>query len=199
MAKSKLNWNLAPFRQPPSAPIEPWERYRALRQTLDEAVKFEDLADHKARFAMILMGALNALFFFMVLSGAARRLLSASPPWVVGYLALCGAAAFFLFHQAIEALRPRTSRKPSGIPEATPDAIGLRHHDDVLRRSDDAYVSAWREVSVEEINTEIALQVHRQAEVNQAKERALTRLYAGLRVAMLLLVGLVLLVVLLRG
>src|SRR5687767_1110114 len=46
-------------------PMDSWERYRALRDILDEAIDLVDLADHKARFALIIMGALNALMFIM--------------------------------------------------------------------------------------------------------------------------------------
>jgi hypothetical protein len=170
-------------------PVEPWDRYRALRQTLDEAQKFEDLADHKARFAMILMGALNALVLFVALSELSGGFSLAAQPSVAAYMALCGLAAIYLFHQAIEALRPRALHREG------PEAIGLRHHDDILRRTDEAYLSAWRDVRVEQLNDEIARQVRRQAEVNKAKETALIRLYAGLRIMMFLLVGLVLILV----
>jgi hypothetical protein len=181
-----------------SEPVEPWERYRALRQTLDEAQKFEDLADHKARFAMILMGALNALLLVLALSESSGVASLASQPWIVGYLLLCGSSAIYLFHQAIEALRPRSSNRPrSSVRDAggEPAEAGLRHHDEVLRQDQEAYLSAWQRVCVEQLNREIARQVHQQAQVNQAKERALTRLYAGLRVMMFLLVGLVLILV----
>ena len=175
-----------------SEPVEPWERYRALRQTLDEAQKFEDLADHKARFAMILMGALNADFVVLALSDASGGLSFFAEPQQAGYLALCGAAALYLFHQAIEALRPRSQgrRTPTSGDSGAEATIGLRHHDDVLRRSHEAYLAAWQQVGVEQLSREIALQVHRQAQVNRDKEKALTRLYAGLRTMMLLLVGL---------
>jgi len=173
-------------------PVEPWDRYKALRQTLDEAQKFEDLADHKARFAMILMGGLNALLVFGALSdGSGARSLT-SQPGLSAYLGLCGVAVVYLFHQAIEALRPRGLRRPRAESEGE-RAAGLRHHHDVLQLSDAAYLAAWRQVRVEQLNDQIALQVHRQAEVNRAKEKALTRLYSGLRVMMILLVGLVVL------
>src|SRR6185503_4992069 len=45
--------------------LDSWERYRALTDVLSEALDLVDLADHKARFALIIMGALNALLFIM--------------------------------------------------------------------------------------------------------------------------------------
>lgn len=41
--------------------LEPWERYRALDDTLDHMRDVSDMGDQKARFALIIMGALNAV------------------------------------------------------------------------------------------------------------------------------------------
>src|SRR5437868_11915883 len=41
-------------------PLDPWQRYKALSDTLDAEQDLVDLADHKARFALIILGALNA-------------------------------------------------------------------------------------------------------------------------------------------
>jgi hypothetical protein len=176
-------------------PVEAWDRYRALRHALDEAQKLEDLADHKARFALILMGALNALLVVLELRADLLGLFSASPrPWVVGAVAVYGLTAFYFFLQAIEALRPRAIARGLARPADGPLEDGpaqLRHHEAILRRGPESYLQAWREVRVEQLNAEIALQLHAQAEVNQAKQRALHRLYAGLRVMAFLVAVLV--------
>src|SRR6188474_3022510 len=44
--------------------LDSWERYRALTDALDEAVDLVDLADHKARFALVIMAAVNVVLFF---------------------------------------------------------------------------------------------------------------------------------------
>ena len=41
-------------------PLDSWERYRALNDTMDEAYELVGIANREARFAAILMGALNA-------------------------------------------------------------------------------------------------------------------------------------------
>src|SRR5205814_505941 len=46
-------------------PLDSWERYRALTDVLDEAIDLVDLADHKARFALVIMAALNVVLFFV--------------------------------------------------------------------------------------------------------------------------------------
>jgi hypothetical protein len=112
----------------------------------------------------------------------------------VGAVAVYGITALFFFLQAIEALRPRAvsrllARPPSGAREEYP--ARLRQHDAILKRNPEAYLQAWREVRVGQLNAEIALQLHEQAEVNQAKQRALHRLYGGLRVMTLLMAALV--------
>ena len=45
--------------------LDSWERYRALTDVVEEALDLVDLADHKARFALVIMGALNALLFLL--------------------------------------------------------------------------------------------------------------------------------------
>ena len=46
--------------------LDPWERYRTLVDALEEAMDLVELADRKARFALVIMGALNISFFFLV-------------------------------------------------------------------------------------------------------------------------------------
>src|SRR5713101_889484 len=46
-------------------PLDSWERYRALTDVLDEAIDLVDLADHKARFALIIMTATNAVILLL--------------------------------------------------------------------------------------------------------------------------------------
>ena len=47
-------------------PLDPWERYRTLVDALEEGMDLVELADRKARFALVIMGALNIAFFFLV-------------------------------------------------------------------------------------------------------------------------------------
>ena len=41
--------------------LDPWERYRALVDTYEAFFDMNELADRKTRFALVMMGALNAL------------------------------------------------------------------------------------------------------------------------------------------
>lgn len=175
-------------------PLDPWERYRALVDAIEEGVNVLEIADRKARFALVVMTALNLGFFFVVtrpeLSGAVPENLR---PWLGGALLLYAVVAVFFFLEAVEALRPRHIRlHAAGPPEGLPnDASGLRHFEEIVRRDVGSYQRAWSEVRFDELNAELAAQSHALARVNLEKHAALHRLYGGLRVLTVLAAALV--------
>src|ERR671914_2604927 len=88
-------------------PLDAWERYRALNDAIDEAYDLIDVNNREARFALILLGGLNALI--VIAAGRSDLVASLDPQqrtWtgvlLVGY---AGVAVFFLL-EAIKALRP---------------------------------------------------------------------------------------------
>jgi uncharacterized protein YjiK len=175
-------------------PLDPWERYRALVDALEEAQDLVELADRKARFALVIMGALNVAFFFLV---TRSEVLDYLPRWLrpfLGfYLLVYAAVALFFFLEAIEALRPRRFRPHlpypgDGGPEHYPQ--GLRYHEDIVQRDVEAFRRAWREVRFGQLNAELAVQNHVMARINVDKYSSLRRLYGGLRVLTLLAGGL---------
>lgn len=166
-------------------PLDSWERYRALCDALKEANDLVDLADHKARFALVIMGALNAVLFI----GATRgQFAGALPPavqaWLGPGLVIYALVAAYFFLQAIETLRPRHlgPRQPAtgGAGEDTP--LGLRFYADVLMRDPAAFAAAWQGVNIGQLNAEVARQIHTVSRINDAKYAALRRLYTGLKV-----------------
>jgi hypothetical protein len=166
-------------------PLDSWERYRALCDALKEANDLVDLADHKARFALVIMGALNAILFIAATRG---QFGGAMPPavqaWLGPGLVVYALIAAYFFLQAIETLRPRhlEPRQPvtGGAGEDTP--LGLRFYADVLMRDSAAYTAAWQGVNIGQLNAELARQIHTVARINDAKYAALRRLYSGLKV-----------------
>jgi len=184
----------AKLRAQSTRSMDPWERYRALVHTLEEAQDLVELADRKARFALVIMGALNVAFFFIATrSGLPDDL----PPWLrpfLGfYLVVYAAVALFFFLEAIEALRPRSLRPKlpypgEGGPEHFPE--GLRHYEDIVQRDLESYRRAWRELRFGQLNAELAVQNHIMAHINLDKYRSLRRLYGGLRVLTILAGGL---------
>jgi hypothetical protein len=173
-------------------PLDSWERYRALVDTTDEAYELIDISNREARFALILMGGLNAVLLVVATRTELANLLSgAQRVWfgtaIVAYVLL---AVYFLI-QAIELLRPRKFHphpRPPDQPEGREDfPVGIRYYEDVVMRDVDSHWKAWREVHIGQLNAELAIQLHSLCQVNQAKHVALRRLYAGLRAMTLLL------------
>jgi uncharacterized protein YjiK len=175
-------------------PLDPWERYRALVDALEEAQDLVELADRKARFALVIMGALNIAFFFIVTRTDILELLPAwLKPFLGFYLLVYAAVALFFFLEAIEALRPRRFRPHLPYPgDGGPDHYpqGLRYYEDVVQRDVEAFRRAWRDVRFGQVNAELAVQNHVMARINLDKYRSLRRLYGGLRVLTLLAGGL---------
>ena len=176
-------------------PLDSWERYRALTDVLDEAIDLVDLADHKARFALVIMAALNVVLFFVaVRTDLVREIPKFIQPFVGVYVLIYALVALYFFLQAIESLRPRKSQPQvspvtqTGIEEFP---LGIRFYEDILRRDVEDYKRAWKEVHVGQLNAELAVQAHALAGINRAKYTALRRLYSGLKLMTLLAVGLV--------
>lgn len=172
---------------------DPWQRYKALLDTLKESQDLVDLADHKARFALMIMGALNAAILF---AGTRSELLMRVPeklrPWLYFYFAIYAAIAIYFLLQAIESLRPR--RHPALPRKSTisdrDESLGLRFFAEAIRYDAPTYVEAWHSVRVSQLNAELAQQVHTIARINSAKYAAVSRLYLGLQAITILTAGL---------
>jgi hypothetical protein len=170
--------------------LEAWERYRALVDASDEAYELIDISNREARFALILMGALNAVALVLLTRADALTLLPARDRyWMVGlFVAYIVMAVGFLM-QAIEALRPGRFRPRiwdwNGVDDDRP--IGVRYYEDVIRQSAAEHWKAWQDVKLTQLNAEIAVQVHSLSLKNHAKHVAIRRLYAGLRLMALVL------------
>jgi uncharacterized protein YjiK len=167
-------------------PLESWERYRALTDALDEAHDLVDLGDHKARFALIISGALNVFLYAL---GASTDIIDNVPEhlrFAVAILAgLYAVLAIYNLIQAIESLRPRRatpyvhfSADTGGFEEYP---VGLRFYEDILSHDMEAYRRAWREVRVGQLNNEVVVQLHALAAINRSKFAALDKLYRGLQ------------------
>ena len=177
----------------PTRPLDGWERYRALVDASDEAYDLIDISNREARFALIVMGALNALPLVLLTRTDAVSLMTGGERYwmvalLIGYALLL--LAFIL--QAIEALHPGRFRPSLGDwPTGTTDfPIGVRYFEDVIKRSASEYWSTWQHVRLSQLNAELAVQLHGLALKNNAKHRAVRRLYVGLRAMALMLASL---------
>ena len=183
---AKLSKKERRFLKDAHRPLESWERYRALTDVLDEAIDLVDLADHKARFALVIMGALNALLFIMA---SQTDVFDAIPPtWrpaMTGVIIVYALIAMYFVIQAIESLRPRKAQPQVRYASETgleDFPVGLRFYEDILSRDVEAYRRAWRELRIGQLNAELSVQAHALAQINKAKYAALRRLYLGLQI-----------------
>jgi len=175
-------------KQSDSRPLGAMERYRALNDAMDEAYDLFDLTNRDARFALILMGGLNAaLVVFATRSEIVSRLTPTQGAITGVVLAAYVVLAFVFLLQAIQALRPGNIRPVSKIDAAVGLPVGVRYFEDVVTRSVDEHVAAWNNVTIAQLNTELAAQVHSMCLRNVKRKDALRRLYNHLRLMTILL------------
>jgi hypothetical protein len=178
-------------------PLDAWERYRALNDAIDEAYDLIDVSNREARFALLLLGGLNA---FIVIAASRTDLVASLDPQprvITSVLfAVYAVLAVFFLLEAIKALRPGRFRPDLGNwPDSSPDyPRRVRYFEDVVLRDVESHWRAWQEVQVEQLNAELAIQLHSLSQKNQATRISLRRLYTGLRVMTLLITALLLLV-----
>jgi len=175
-------------------PLDPWERYRALNAAMDEAYELIDLNNREGRFALILMSGLNAAVLVAgTRNDIATLLMAETRPIAISLFMIYVIVALYYTLQAVDALRPGHFRPRLGSwsKDRADYPKGVRYFEDVIARDAEGYWQAWREVTMEQLNAELAVQVHSLCIKNNYKRLALRRLYNGLRLMTLLLAGIV--------
>jgi hypothetical protein len=165
-------------------PLGAWELYRALNDALDEGHDQFDLSNRDARLALILMGGLNAALVVLASQtrlGAGLSILERQIEGGVTAVYALFAVAFLL--QAIDMLRPGHYRPRMGEWRADRDDYprGIRYFEDVVLRDTEPHWQAWRDTSVQQLNAELAVQLHSLCRQNHARKIALRGLYRSLR------------------
>jgi hypothetical protein len=169
-------------------PLDPADRYDAQIDAVKFAQDLIELGDRKARFALVIMSVLNAIAVLIAVRGGSD-LLPTTGPWAVLLaleLAAYAITTGYYIWQAISALRPRGVEPPSAsdLPsQITPGAsMRVLFHADVVARDRASYRALWDQLRQDNLNTELADQLHTLAGINQTKFAALDRLYFGLGV-----------------
>lgn len=166
-------------------PLTPSELYRALDDALDEGYDLFDLSNREARFALILMGGLNAALVIAATQTSLAAHLSPVERQIEGaVIGIYAVFALLFLMQAIQALRPgqyrpdleRWSHERRDLPK------GVRYFEDIVSRSSEEHWEAWKTVTVRQLNAELAVQVHSMALKNNVRKKALRRLYNSLRI-----------------
>ena len=174
-------------------PLDPWERYRALSDHVDHLLDVTELADRKTRFALVILGALNAVNVLIAIRAPQIDADGLNHTFIQVYVAGYVLISLFFFVYAIMALRPRVGRMHRE-GEARGKG-GLRLMTDMLATDIDDYYELWRTAEVGQLDREMALQAYLLARANADKFQAVRRVFQGL----LLLVGLTALLVAIIG
>src|SRR5690349_6981709 len=164
-------------------PLGAWELYRALNDALDEGHDQFDLSNRDARLALLLMGGLNAALIIFASQTNLRAWTDVQRQIEFGVIAVYALFAIAFLLQAIDTLRPgHYMPNYSHWPDARGDhPKGLRYFEDVVLRDTEAHWQAWKHVSLEQLNAELAAQLHSLCLKNQARKTALRGLYRNLR------------------
>lgn len=168
-----------------SRQLDPWERYRALADHVDHLLDITELADRKTRFALVILGALNAVNVLIAIRAPQLGAEGVSPvllqSYITGYVLLSLYAAVY----AILALRPRSQETDGASAQDEPTGMKLLAGG-APDADAEAYYDTWRQAELSQINRELAMRSHLLARANTEKFQALRRVYQGL----LVLVGL---------
>ena len=173
--------------------LDPALRYRALINAVEAGQDLIELADKKARFALIIISVLNAVAIVLAVRGG-ESLIPRTGSWALviqmELVVYVGVTVYYIF-QAIETLRPRGTRSggtdtlPSSVEPGT--SMRVLFYSDIVRRDRAAYRRIWEDLRQDNLNVELAEQMHTIAGINQSKFVALARLYAGVRVMAIML------------
>ena len=160
--------------------LDPWERYRALSDHVDHLLDVTELADRKTRFALVILGALNAVNVLIAVRAPQLGADGLSPAllqsYITGYVLISLYAAVF----AIVALRPRSQEMDGAAAQQAPTGMTLLAG--TPNTDADAYYDTWRQADLSQVNRELAMRSHLLARANTEKFQALRRVYHGLLV-----------------
>lgn len=163
--------------------LEPWEQYRVLTDMAKIQQDLMEMADRRTRFALLILGTLNALNIVIVarpdLLNQAGVQVQRPVPFVAIYVVAYATISLYLFVQAINALKPRATPlldKQEGSDRR------LRHFGAIVSQSADEYLQGWRDATIGTVLKELAFHVQLSARVVSEKYVAIRRLYLGLMV-----------------
>jgi hypothetical protein len=182
----------AKLRRDAERPPDSFERFRILMELISEGRQVVDLADHKARYALVIIGVLNAgVFFLLSRAHLVSDLPLAVKPWLMGFLIAYALLTFVFVLHAIDCLRPRQLHyarllTPAGGSAAHDIRPGLMYWEAIASYELEAYQHAWGAARMEQINSEVVVIAHRLALLIRAKYAALGKLYIGLVILVVL-------------
>lgn len=170
-------------RRDAERPPDSFERFRILVELVGEGRQLVEIADHKARYALIVLGVLNAGVYIVISRGhMIATLPSAARPWLLGALFAYALLTFLFLLHAIDCLRPRRL----SCADLIPGRQSLLIWDAAASTDIATFRAAWSAARMDQINDEAVVVAHRAARILDVKYRALGRLYAGLTAVVIL-------------
>lgn len=179
----RLRKRLEKLQQDAVRPPDSFERFRILEALVGEGRQLVELADHKARYALVILGVLNAGVFVVISRG--HMIASLPPglkPWLVGALFVYALLTLLFMLHAIDCLRPRRL----GYADLLLDRPSLVFWDAIATTDLETYRQAWAGARMDQINAEVVLIAHRESRILDVKYTALGRLYIGLATLVIL-------------
>lgn len=167
------------------------DQCRNLWEAVDQARRMVELADHKARYALVVMGVVNAgVFLLATRSSHFAQLVPESIRAGFSFLMFpFGLVALVFLLDAYNSLRPRPPSLPPpapGMQGAASRPLGLIFWNEILRGSVESYQRSWETVRMGQFNNELAAMAYSLAEVIRIKYTALRRLYIELLIVIIL-------------
>lgn len=190
----------AKLRRDAERPPDSFERFRVLSELVNQGRQVVELVDHKARYALVVIGVLNAgVFFLMSRAHLFGSMAQGARAWLIGFMVTYAALTFLFVFYAVDCLRPRRLRYrdvmaangDSGEPWARHAPRGILFWETISNYELDAYRRAWSGIRMEQLNAEVVIIAHQQAQLIRAKYVVLGRLYWGLA-ALVVLAGVLL-------
>ena len=157
--------------------LDPWERYRVLTDISKLQLDMLEMADRRTRFALLILGTLNALNVLVVARPdlLAPAGVQAEPmTGTAGYVVVYAALSVFLFVQAVVALKPRVAPL---IDKGAGTDFRLRHLGAIMSQTAEEYLDGWRQATVGNVNKELASHVQHSARAVPEKYTAVGRRY----------------------
>lgn len=173
--------------------LQPPQRYRVMNDSVRQSQDLIELADKKVRFALVIISIVNGLLVFIV-ARAGTDVLPRTGFWGVVAQATLAAYVMLTFYHlwhAISVLKPRLTPPPppGSLPTSVTPGVSARvlYYGDVALRDMATNRRLWDEMRQDSINAELADQLFILGRINQAKFADVVKLYAGIRMLVIVL------------
>lgn len=178
--------------------LDAWEQYRALWDGIDFKRQLINMGDKKVRFALVIMGALNAVLLIVLTRGPVIRLIPDSVRiWLALLLVGYGIVTFMFMVHAIEALRPAPearnqdareweSREFGKDAESRTRPVGLIIRGPLQSISFEEERRVWSHARLCDVNAELVLFNRASSFILGRQHAQLRKVYQGLKLLVIL-------------